>query len=655
MSYEYSFDETDGGRGVWRRNDYLLIQESFRILLSEIEKWNKSALEHGASRKPYENEYTDIEDRIAWGDKQLAEQNKAFVEVEGISVGSLRYIKAALLFTVRRKEQDVARKANEGWPDGVLSTFRERINKIKKLADKISYPPSDILWELMPKSSVLETANEQQLQSQEMLWDVFISHASEDKEGIVRKLTAALLDAKLEVWYDELTLKVGDSLRRSIDRGLAHSRYGIVVISPAFLNKEWPKKELDGLVALEADGRQRILPVWHEIEADDVRKYSPILADRIATSSKKGLNQVVVDLLDVIRPEGQTTQSPVISDKSTMEGDHRLVDRELSGDKTRLKEECEAILDGGNLREWQGLVDELWRDIPNRMLEWKPKAERTWYHDSGDLDPLRLEAVEICLPSIVPILVAVEKGRNDYWEIAAGSLRQLALLRDQMGGGVLAAVEIGCHMLYFAGSLGMALAVETKQLDLVDKWMRLPMPAIRYLDKSEQTWASTSFAHRRWGKYIPNHREPFADIIKICELEYLSAFFPNKDKLVNHLFLANLSQSLFEMGRCVEDGECLKSLEALDKRKFEFELDVWPIWALMNQNDFKSSTWELFGSSKGVHEFVFGRGLSLEKLWEWWKKWKEICCHSVMQSAVGKRGPLMVRPDFLILPGEPMS
>jgi len=326
---------------------------------------------------------------------------------------------------------------------------------------------------------------------------------------------------------------------------------------------------------------------------------------------------------------------------------------ELSGDKSRLKEECEAVLDDGDSREWQRLVDELWRDIPKRMLEWKPKAEGAWHQDTGILDPMRLEAVEICLPSIVPILVAVEKGRGDLWEMAAGSLRQLALLHDQFGGGVVAAIEIGGHMLYIAGSLGMALATDTKQLDLVNKWMRLPMPAISYLDNTEQTWASTNFAHRLWGKYIPGNQEPFADILKICESDYLSTFFLDRDKLLKYLFLANLSQSLFEMGRCIENGECLKSLEAVDKNQFKIELDVWPVWALMNHNDFKSSTWELFGSSKGVLEFVFGGGMSLEKLWGWWKKWKKICCHNIMRGELGKRVPQMVRPDFLRLPGEP--
>jgi hypothetical protein len=131
-------------------------------------------------------------------------------------------------------------------------------------------------------------------------WDVFVSHASEDKKEFARPLAQALKDQGLRVWFDEFTLRVGDSLRRSIDKGLAHSRYGVVVISPAFLSKEWPQKELDGLIAREVDGRKVILPVWHNIDAATLRQYSPMLADRLATSSSKGLEQVIDELLEAM-------------------------------------------------------------------------------------------------------------------------------------------------------------------------------------------------------------------------------------------------------------------------------------------------------------------------------------------------------------------
>lgn len=62
-------------------------------------------------------------------------------------------------------------------------------------------------------------------------YDVFISHASEDKPSIVRSLADALVAEGLTVWYDEFELRIGDSLRRKIDLGLAKSRVGLVVLS----------------------------------------------------------------------------------------------------------------------------------------------------------------------------------------------------------------------------------------------------------------------------------------------------------------------------------------------------------------------------------------------------------------------------------------
>ena len=84
-----------------------------------------------------------------------------------------------------------------------------------------------------------------------MDFDIFISHASEDKDEVVRPLAEQLRHRGLRVWMDETEIKLGDSLRRSIDHGLSKSRYGLVVLSPDFLKKEWPQKELDGLVARE--------------------------------------------------------------------------------------------------------------------------------------------------------------------------------------------------------------------------------------------------------------------------------------------------------------------------------------------------------------------------------------------------------------------
>lgn len=128
-------------------------------------------------------------------------------------------------------------------------------------------------------------------------WDCFICHASEDKEDFVRPLAEILAGKGLRVWYDEFELTIGDSLRRSIDRGLSGSRFGVVIISPSFLEREWPQRELDGLTSREADGRKVILPVWHKVDAAQVRGYSSYLADRIAADSRRGVERVAADLV----------------------------------------------------------------------------------------------------------------------------------------------------------------------------------------------------------------------------------------------------------------------------------------------------------------------------------------------------------------------
>jgi hypothetical protein len=135
-----------------------------------------------------------------------------------------------------------------------------------------------------------------------LAWDVFVSHASEDKEAFARPLAVALQGRGVKVWFDAFTLSLGDSLRRSIDRGLAQSRFGIVVLSEAFFQKHWPQLELDGLVARESAGAKVILPIWHGIDEARVRAHSPMLADRLAVSSAHGLDHVVQQVLQVIRP-----------------------------------------------------------------------------------------------------------------------------------------------------------------------------------------------------------------------------------------------------------------------------------------------------------------------------------------------------------------
>jgi hypothetical protein len=129
-----------------------------------------------------------------------------------------------------------------------------------------------------------------------MEWDVFIAHASEDKI-FASKLAKELSHRGLRVWLDALILRVGDSLLRSIDDGLRHSKYGIVILSPHFFAKEWPQKELDALLIREDGGDKVILPIWHNINYEQIQKYSLILASKFAVKSNDSLKHVVAELL----------------------------------------------------------------------------------------------------------------------------------------------------------------------------------------------------------------------------------------------------------------------------------------------------------------------------------------------------------------------
>ena len=133
-------------------------------------------------------------------------------------------------------------------------------------------------------------------------YDVFISHASEDKEGIVRPLANALKDEGLKVWYDEFELKIGNSLRRKIDRGLATSRVGLVVLSQSFINKGWTNYELDGIVTRTITGEQILLPIWHKISKREVIEFSPSLADKVARSTATHtVEEIASEIAELIR------------------------------------------------------------------------------------------------------------------------------------------------------------------------------------------------------------------------------------------------------------------------------------------------------------------------------------------------------------------
>lgn len=131
--------------------------------------------------------------------------------------------------------------------------------------------------------------------------DVFISHASEDKDDFVRPLANALIDQGLNVWYDEMTLRIGDSLRQKIDKGLANSKVGLVILSPSFIKKGWTNYELDGIVTRAVSGEQVLLPIWHNITKQQVVDFSPSIADKVARSTATHtIEEIAIEIAELI-------------------------------------------------------------------------------------------------------------------------------------------------------------------------------------------------------------------------------------------------------------------------------------------------------------------------------------------------------------------
>ncbi len=185
-------------------------------------------------------------------------------------------------------------------PEGhrIAEALRTAPENWRERAKESSHADGRLLTWKMAKKHLLQFANTKRQE-----WDVFVSYASEDRESVARPLATILCAFGLRVWYDEIELRVGDRLRRRIDEGLARCRFGVVILSESFFEKDYPESELDGLAQRELDGQDLILPVWHDIDAEGVRRHSPRLADRVALKWQDGVELVAAGLLKVIAPD----------------------------------------------------------------------------------------------------------------------------------------------------------------------------------------------------------------------------------------------------------------------------------------------------------------------------------------------------------------
>lgn len=130
----------------------------------------------------------------------------------------------------------------------------------------------------------------------------FISHDSRDKQEIARPLAQELTRILGRVWFDEYSLKIGASLRESIERGLKECKRCVLLLTPNFLsNTGWGKTEFNSIFTRELIERKNIvIPIWAGVSQKQVYEYSPSLADKIAANWDEGCGVVASKVRNII-------------------------------------------------------------------------------------------------------------------------------------------------------------------------------------------------------------------------------------------------------------------------------------------------------------------------------------------------------------------
>lgn len=274
-----------------------------------------------------DKEIADLAKKQASADKKAADEKKKAASVTISKNASASTIKSKMNQIARyndasnkatsesadlaKKIADKRKKRN----DAYLKLQKEQQNEQKKQDKKIknmqkSYERkiTDLSSQMMGSlhESVVSVTPEINVSNfeEELQYDVFVSHAWEDKEDFVEEFIQELRDLEIRVWYDKSRIKWGDSMRAKIDEGLKKSRFGVAVLSPNYIaeGKYWTKAELDGLFQMESVNGKTLLPIWHKLTKKEVMDYSPIIASKLAMNTAsmtaKEIAEKLKELLD---------------------------------------------------------------------------------------------------------------------------------------------------------------------------------------------------------------------------------------------------------------------------------------------------------------------------------------------------------------------
>lgn len=215
--------------------------------------------------------------------------------------------KAAESANIGKKISEKRTKRNESYKKmqkAQLDEDKKKDKKMKSMQASYENRVRELISQLSAKPLITEAVHVYEASSEE--YDVFVSHAWEDKESFVDEFVAELEKLDIKVWYDKQRIKWGDSMRARIDDGLKKSKFGIAVISPDYIadGKYWTKAELDGLFQLESVNGKMLLPIWHNITKQQVMNYSPIIASKLAmTTASMTAEEIASEMKSLLSDE----------------------------------------------------------------------------------------------------------------------------------------------------------------------------------------------------------------------------------------------------------------------------------------------------------------------------------------------------------------
>ncbi len=248
-----------------------------------------------------DKEIADLEKKKSAADKKAVEAQK--------KASSISISKNASAATIKSKMRQI-----ESYQSSAIKASDESADLSKKIADKrtkrneaaLRLQREEIRLKNDQDKAVkqMQQSYERRIEELKMLtmpsvqlskveditlpeYDVFVSHAWEDKIEFVDEFVEELRKQGAKVWYDTSQIKWGDSMRAKINDGLKKSKFGVVILSPNYIKdgKYWTKAELDGLFQLESVNGKMLLPIWHNLTKKEVMAYSLIVASKRAMTT----------------------------------------------------------------------------------------------------------------------------------------------------------------------------------------------------------------------------------------------------------------------------------------------------------------------------------------------------------------------------------